>query len=563
MKKPKILWVGEATFLNTGYANYGRELLQRLYASDKYEIAEYGCYAGQQHVNQYDRCKWRFYFGLPADQIEDQDYNKKPTNQFGEWRFNDVVLDFKPDYVLSITDPWMNSYQQLSPYRSFYKWIVMPTVDSEPLQDEWIATYEDADVLLAYSEFGKDVLEKSTNNVLKVRAVTSPAINFSVFKPTPIEQARQFLHINPNALIVGTVMRNQKRKLFPDLIESFDMLVDANPQIASQLYLYLHTSYPDLGWDLPRMIRTSKYPHRIILTYVCRECKSIFAHAYTDSQCYCPRCGQNTLVLTNTRVGVTEEQLAQIYSVMDCYVQYAICEGFGMPAIEAAACDVPVVACDYSAMSSVVERLGGIPIKIDRFFREAETHAYRSYPSNSDFVEKLSTLLNMPSNLRSIRYPMRTNCMREYNWDDVAMMWIKILNETSTCETTTGWDVAPRIINAQPQLINGNCSNAEFVDQCIRYILQSLTTNKTIMYMALRKLRQLNEGGISHGLKNNMFAPESYLGTMPSLGAYSREQCVQECMELVEYFNKWENRRLSGYVPPISVQHAKPDDKEL
>jgi len=60
-----------------------------------------------------------------------------------------------------------------------------------------------------------------------------------------------------------------------------------------------------------------------------------------------------------------------------------------------------------------------------------------------------------------------------------------------------------------------------------------------------------------------MFAPESYLGTMPSLGAYSREQCVQECMELVEYFNKWENRRLSGYVPPISVQHAKPDDKEL
>ena len=47
-RKKKILLCNEASFLNTGYATYGRELMKRLYASNKYELAEFSTYASHQ-----------------------------------------------------------------------------------------------------------------------------------------------------------------------------------------------------------------------------------------------------------------------------------------------------------------------------------------------------------------------------------------------------------------------------------------------------------------------------------------------------------------------------------
>ena len=45
--KKRILFIGEASFLNTGFSTYYRELLPRLAATGKYEIAELGSYAQQ------------------------------------------------------------------------------------------------------------------------------------------------------------------------------------------------------------------------------------------------------------------------------------------------------------------------------------------------------------------------------------------------------------------------------------------------------------------------------------------------------------------------------------
>jgi hypothetical protein len=42
MAKKRILFVGEASFLSTGFSNYYRELLPRLHATGKYEIGDPG-----------------------------------------------------------------------------------------------------------------------------------------------------------------------------------------------------------------------------------------------------------------------------------------------------------------------------------------------------------------------------------------------------------------------------------------------------------------------------------------------------------------------------------------
>jgi len=44
MRKPRILFCSEATFLNTGYATYTREILNYLHSTGKYELAEMASY---------------------------------------------------------------------------------------------------------------------------------------------------------------------------------------------------------------------------------------------------------------------------------------------------------------------------------------------------------------------------------------------------------------------------------------------------------------------------------------------------------------------------------------
>ena len=100
-RKLRILWCGEASFLNTGYAIYAKEILSRLYETDKYVIAELACYAGADNPQIKDS-PWRIYPVLPCNQEEAGIYASSQSYQFGEWRFDDVCLDFKPYVVIDI-----------------------------------------------------------------------------------------------------------------------------------------------------------------------------------------------------------------------------------------------------------------------------------------------------------------------------------------------------------------------------------------------------------------------------------------------------------------------------
>jgi len=84
------------------------------------------------------------------------------TNQFGRWKFEHVLSDFRPDIVIDIRDWWMVAFQERSPFRKYFNWLVMPTVDSIPQKEEWINTYNGATYVMAYSDFGIDSLRKSS-----------------------------------------------------------------------------------------------------------------------------------------------------------------------------------------------------------------------------------------------------------------------------------------------------------------------------------------------------------------------------------------------------------------
>ena len=275
MRKKRILFCGEATYLNTGYATYNREVLKRLYQTGKYELAEFAGYGSLQDPRSRE-IPWKFYGVLPEKNNPEQqeEYDSVPTNQFGEWKFEPVLLDFQPDIVCDIRDFWMMDFQERSPYRSYFKWAIMPTVDAAPQNEQWMATYCGADAVFSYSDWGGEILKKESNGKIKYIKSAPPSAD-AAYQPVLDKKAhKESMGFSEATLIIGTVMRNQRRKLFPDLFDAFRQFLDITDK--KNVFLYCHTSYPDLGWDIPKLINQYGLSNKLIFTYVCPDCGHAF-----------------------------------------------------------------------------------------------------------------------------------------------------------------------------------------------------------------------------------------------------------------------------------------------
>ena len=73
---------------------------------------------------------------VPPGDPRHETYMKSPENQFGRWRFERVLIDFKPDVVIDVHDYWMNL--STAHHSDLIFWVLMPTVDSAPQQEGWL-----------------------------------------------------------------------------------------------------------------------------------------------------------------------------------------------------------------------------------------------------------------------------------------------------------------------------------------------------------------------------------------------------------------------------------------
>lgn len=476
MSKKKILFCGEASWLGTGFATYNREVIKRLHATGKYEIAEMGAY-GSSEEQAAKNLPWKFYGVLPTNEEERRIYESNKINQFGAYKFDAVVVDFQPDIVFDPRDPWMFGYIQGSRFRPCYKTVFMPTVDSAPQKKEWIEDiFKKTDVITTYSRYGKRVLE---NDGVKVVDVTSPGVDLDVFCPKDRAEARAEwdLSLTNKVLIIGTVMRNQKRKLFPDLFEAFMKLRKKYPEdpAVKHAALLCHTSWPDVGWDLPELIKRNQIQRHVIFTYVCDHCHGAFLSwiISTDQSGVgqCVLCGNMSAHMPNTHKKVDDKTLARVYQSMDIYVQASICEGWALPIVEAKSCGLPTICQNYSAMEDHVENPGGIELKVGRFYTEAETMAIRSLPDQDDLVDKLYELLRSSKKRKKIGAEARMCAETMHSWDTTADKLGKIFDELDVHDRDKTWNKLPTIKILEHRAIPDNLPNEQFILACYQLIL--------------------------------------------------------------------------------------------
>lgn len=500
MRKKNVLFVSEASYLSTGYATYSREVLNRLHKSGKYNIAEFSIYGGSQDKRR-ETIPWKNYPNLPEPGNEEQNkaYNSDPLNAFGKWRFERVCVDFKPDVVLTIRDWWMDAFIQNSNLRKYFKWIWMPTVDGAPQNEEWIDSFADADAVLTYSEWAIGVLN-SQSDIINVKQSATPAAS-EEFSPVPNKSAhKEHMGIDPSNKIIGTVMRNQRRKLFPDLFEAFSKYLKKTG--SNNTYLYCHTSYPDNGWNIPKLLQQNEISSRVLFTYVCQTCGNVGFHKFSDAVRPCEKCNKLSSKMSSVGVGVDVQTLANIYNMFDVYVQPANSEGFGVPIVEAAACGVPVVATDYSAMESEVRKLKGYPVRLKTKYLEMETGCYRGVPDQDHMVEIFENLLDKPEPMRAAE-GLKTRKAYEdnYCWNKTAETWEKLIDELEMAN----WDQPLSLGNPDIEVPSGSFkSNKELIDFLITQVLDepklinSYPINKVLRDLNFGSFRP-NPGGYFYG----------------------------------------------------------------
>ena len=479
MRKKRILFCSEATFLNTGYATYTREILNYLHSTGKYEIAEMAAY-GQRNDPRAANIPWKYYGVQPntdcepkATEQEIQAYSQGGTNQFGEWIFEHVCLDFMPDIVCDIRDFWMLDFAERSPFRPYFNWVVMPTVDARPQARQWVATYASADACLTYSDWAGGVLKDQSGGKIKYHGSAPPSAHPAY---APIENKKMHklkFGIDPEYKIIGTVMRNQRRKLYPDLFEAFRKFLDKSEN--KKYYLYCHTSYPDLGWDIPELLLQHDLSSHVLFTYICPETKKPFPSLFQDAVAQSPFTGKWGATLSNVKNGASYEDLSAIQNLFDLYTQYANCEGFGLPYVEAAACGVPVCGTDYSAMESEIRKLQGHPIKPAALYKELETGCLRAVPDNDAAAEYFRHFFEDKTDEERVAEGKRTraNFEKHFQWDMSGNKWEKIFDSMEVRPLEQTWTSPPRISQPLPRPNEEEYANAGATQQA-KFLIQNV-----------------------------------------------------------------------------------------
>jgi glycosyltransferase involved in cell wall biosynthesis len=532
--KTRVLWVGEATFLNTGYSVYGREVLSRLYKQPNLEIAELACYANGNDPRT-KSIPWKVYPNLPFNEQEKEIYESAGINQFGAWKFESIIRDFKPHVVIDIRDVFMFDFEDRSPARPYFHHIIMPTVDASPQNEQWLDLINRSEGVFTYQDWSHEVLVKEMGGRGNLLGSASPAAS-DEFKPLDKEECKSRLGLSGKT-IIGTVMRNQRRKLYPELFQVFARYLKDTQR--DDVYLYCHTSYPDMGWDFPRLLNDCGIASKVLFTYICKECHSVFPARFQDGKTICKYCNKNSAEPSNVQSGLDNKTFANIYNAFDLYVQYANCEGFGMPLAEAAACGIPVIATDYSAMEDILTKLNGYRVPVSKKYVEIETGCERAIPNDEIFLYSLKELLDNPIELQNASISIRKNYLKHYSWDRTAEKWFNAIQLCNVQYYENKWKSPPQIIN--PSQPNYNLSNSDFAKFLMVNVLGQPERLFTLMHARLE--RDLNLGYAKEFNQGMYYDESSALFVKPKFGPFNKQIAYEQFCKLRARNNQWEQAR--------------------
>jgi hypothetical protein len=129
-----------------GYSTYGLEVLKRLHATGKYDLCELASLRPAGRPGPFG-LPWGFIPAMPAPagRRARSGTTVQPDQPVRRVAVRGGVPRLPARRRLDVRDWWMMEYQERSPFRPYYHWAIMPTVDAEPQDEQWVATFMNAD----------------------------------------------------------------------------------------------------------------------------------------------------------------------------------------------------------------------------------------------------------------------------------------------------------------------------------------------------------------------------------------------------------------------------------
>ena len=351
MKKKKILFQSDFALAKTGFGRNAKALLSYLYSTGKYDIVHYCC--GVQHSGiQLKRTPWRSVGSLPDDQKELEQLNRDPHQarmaSYGQHYLDRVVKEEKPDVYIAVQDIWGIDFALDRDWFKKIASVLWTTLDSLPILPSAIDAAKKVDNYWIWSDFATKELNKMGHDHVRTVHGAVEDQHFFRLSDNKRQELRKRFAFPENSFVVGFVFRNQLRKSVPNLLEGYKKWKEAyKPDRPT--FLLLHTHFSE-GWNIHRL--AAEYgidKQEIITTYVCRSCWQYEVKQFVGQDQPCHMCGaEKGLITTNVATGVTEQQLNEIYNLMDVYCHPFTSGGQEIPIQEAKLTELITLVTNYS-----------------------------------------------------------------------------------------------------------------------------------------------------------------------------------------------------------------------
>ena len=397
MRKKRVLIHSNFCKMFTGFGKHKKNLLSYLYNTGKYDIIE----LSNGYTWESEQLKfvpWESYGTLPSDpEIHKEiaiDERRKNAAGYGAEMIDHAVKELKPDIYLGIEDVWaFNGFIEKEWWNKIHC-IVHTTLDSLPILPDAVNAADKIKNYFVWASFAEKAMHKLGHTHVKTVHGTLDASSFYRLTDEDRSKLRNRFKLS-DEYIIGFVFRNQLRKSVPNLLDGFKLFQENNKQAKAKLLL--HTSWNE-GWDIVKLLKEKEIdPKNILTTYVCKNCNAYNVKSFSSHVVNCDFCRtQNSCETTNVKTGVNEQQLNEIYNLMDVYCHPFTSGGQEIPIQEAKLTELITLVTNYSCGEDCsTEASGGFPLEWAEY-REPGTQFIKASTLPTSIFSQLQHVYILP-----------------------------------------------------------------------------------------------------------------------------------------------------------------------
>ena len=392
--KKKILFHSNSAKAYTGFGKNAKNIIRHLYKTNKYEIIEFanGCQWGDPSLLLRP---WKAQGSIPNNPAVLQKMNRDPNlgriGGYGGLSIDQAIKEFKPDIYLGVEDIWAFSDYWNKPWWDKINNMIWTTLDSQPILPQALDAAPKTKNFYVWASFAEKDMKKLGHDHV---GTLHGSVDTEDFYRLPDDQRlllRKRFNLS-DEFIIGFVFRNQLRKSVPNMLEGFKIFKKDCPKAK----LLLHTHWSE-GWDIPRLIKEKSLNNEDILTtYFCSSCRQYQIRPFVGQEQDCSYCGsKKSLNTTNTKDGVDEQQLNEIYNLMDVYCHPFTSGGMEIPIFEAKLTGLITLVTNYSCgEDSSTTESGSFPLDWSEY-REPGTQFIKASTYPSSIAKQLKKVWQM------------------------------------------------------------------------------------------------------------------------------------------------------------------------